>query len=143
MKALRVLILKDYDTSIIRIINILERNEFYLDICDNVNEFLEYTYYNHYDLYIIDIDDRNKSRFKLIKLLNEYQDKTMKLVIARRPNIIKASFLYGCDECIVKSIDENELLLRIKALIRREYKVHSDLISLSNNLVYDIFRKKS
>lgn len=142
MKALRVLILKDYDTSIIRIINILERNEFYLDICDNVNEFLEYTYYNHYDLYIIDIDDRNKSRFKLIKLLNEYQDKTMKLVIARRPNIIKASFLYGCDECIVKSIDESELLLRIKALIRREYKVHSDLISLSNNLVYDIFRKK-
>ncbi|WP_320034270.1 winged helix-turn-helix domain-containing protein [Halarcobacter sp.] len=142
MRALRVLVLKDYGTSIIRIINILEKNSFDLNICETTNEFLEYTYYNHYDLYIIDIDDKNISRFKFIKLLNEYKDKTMKLVIAKRPNIMKASFLYGCDECIVKSIDESELLLRIKALIRREYKVHSDLINISNNIVYDIFRKK-
>lgn len=142
MKALKILVLKYCDTSIIRIINILESNGFHLDVCDTTSEFLEYTYNNNYDLYIIDIDETNRSRFKLIKLLNEYQDKTMKLVIASEPNIAKASFLYGSDECIAKSIDKTELLLRVKALIRREYKVHSDLIKLRNNLVYDIFKKR-
>ena len=67
---------------------------------------------------------------------------TMKMVIASIPNIIKPSFLSGCDECIIKNIDEEEILLRIKALIRRQFKIYSDSIFLRENIEYKIFNKK-
>lgn len=142
MKALRILILESADSSISRIIEILENNNFNVDICSTNTEFLERIYNNLYDLYLININEKSLPRFKLIKLLNEYQDITMKMVIASIPNIIKPSFLYGCDECIIRNIDEKEILLRIKALIRRQFKVYSDSIPLRKNIEYQIFNKK-
>ena len=142
MRALKILVLESTDNSISQIIEILRNNDFYIDISNSNNEFLECIYNNLYDLYLININEKSLPKFQLIQLLNEYQDITMKMVIASIPNIIKPSFLYGCDECIVKNIDEKEILLRIKALIRRQFKVYSDFIHLRENIEYDIFNKK-
>lgn len=142
MRALKILVLESTDNSISQIIEILRNNDFHIDISNSNNEFLECIYNNLYDLYLININEKSLPKFQLIQLLNEYQDITMKMVIASIPNIIKPSFLYGCDECIVKNIDEKEILLRIKALIRRQFKVYSDSIYLRKNIEYDIFNKK-
>lgn len=142
MRALKILVLESTDNSISQIIEILRNNDFHIDISNSNNEFLECIYNNLYDLYLININEKSLPKFQLIQLLNEYQDITMKMVIASIPNIIKPSFLYGCDECIVKNIDEKEILLRIKALIRRQFKVYSDSIHLRENIEYDIFNKK-
>ena len=142
MRALKILVLESTDNSISQIIEILRNNDFHIDISNSNNEFLECIYNNLYDLYLININEKSLPKFQLIQLLNEYQDITMKMVIASLPNIIKPSFLYGCDECIVKNIDEKEILLRIKALIRRQFKVYSDSIYLRKNIEYDIFNKK-
>ncbi|MDZ7817546.1 MAG: winged helix-turn-helix domain-containing protein [Aliarcobacter sp.] len=142
MKALKILVLESTDNSISQIIEILRKNDFNIDICKNNNEFLERVYNNLYDLYLIDINEKSLPRFQLIQLLNEYKDMTMKMVIASIPDIIKPSFLSGCDECIIRNIDEEEILLRIKALIRRQFKVYTDSISLKNNIKYEIFNKK-
>lgn len=142
MEALKILALENGIGSMSKIIKILKDNGFNLDICKHSNEFLESIYNNHYDLYIIDINEKSIQRFKLIKLLNEYKDITMKMVIASKPNIVKLSFVYGCDECIIKNVDEEEILLRIKALIRRQFNIHSDSISLCKNIEYDIFKKR-
>lgn len=142
MNGLKVLVLESSDNSISQIIEILRKYEFCVDICSNNSEFLECIYNNLYDLYLININEKSLPRFQLIKLLNEYQDMTMKMVIASIPNIIKPSFLSGCDECIIKNIDEEEILLRIKALIRRQFKIYSDSIFLRENIEYKIFNKK-
>lgn len=142
MNGLKVLVLESSDNSISQIIEILRKYEFCVDICSNNSEFLECIYNNLYDLYLININEKSLPRFQLIKLLNEYQDMTMKMVIASIPNIIKSSFLSGCDECIIKNIDEEEILLRIKALIRRQFKIYSDSIFLRENIEYKIFNKK-
>lgn len=142
MKALKILVLESKDNSISQIVEILKNNNFCVDICNSNSEFLECIYNNLYDLYLIDINEKSLPRFELIQLLNDYQDMTMKMVIASIPNIIKPSFLYGCDECIIKNIDEEEIILRIKALIRRQFKVYSDSIILRKDIEYEIFNKK-
>ncbi|CAM3597082.1 MAG: winged helix-turn-helix domain-containing protein [Aliarcobacter sp.] len=142
MNTLRILVLESDDNLNFQIIEILKNNDFYVDVCTNNNEFLECIYNNLYDLYLININEKSLPRFQLIQLLNEYKDMTMKMVIASIPNIIKPSFLSGCDECIIKNIDEQEIILRIKALIRRQFKVYSDSIYLKNNIEYKIFTKK-
>ena len=142
MNGLKVLVLESSDNSISQIIEILKKYEFCVDICSNNSDFLECIYNNLYDLYLININEKSLPRFQLIQLLNEYHDMTMKMVIASIPNIIKPSFLSGCDECIIKNIDEEEILLRIKALIRRQFKIYSDYIIIKNNIKYDIFEKK-
>ena len=142
MNGLKVLVLESSDNSISQIIEILKKYEFCVDICSNNNDFLECIYNNLYDLYLININEKSLPRFQLIQLLNEYHDMTMKMVIASIPNIIKPSFLSGCDECIIKNIDEEEILLRLKALIRRQFKIYSDSIFLRENIEYKIFNKK-
>ena len=67
---------------------------------------------------------------------------TMKMVIASISSIIKPSFISGCDECVIRNVDEDEIILRIKALIRRQFKIYSDYIIIKNNIKYDIFEKK-
>ena len=142
MKAIKILVLESNDNSISQIIDILRNNDFNVDICKNNNEFLERIYNNLYDLYLINVNEKSLPRFQLIQLLNEYKDMTMKMVIASIPDIIKPSFLSGCDECIIKTIDEQEILFRIKALIRRQFNIYSDSIYLKDNMEYEIFNKR-
>ena len=142
MKAVKILVLESSDSSISQIIKILKKNDFSVDICRNNNEFLERIYNNLYDLYLININEKLLPRFQLIQLLNEYNDMTMKMVIASIPNIVKSSFLSGCYECIIRTVDEDEILLRIKALIRRQFKVYKDSIALKDNIEYEIFNKR-
>ncbi|MDD2896127.1 MAG: winged helix-turn-helix domain-containing protein [Aliarcobacter sp.] len=142
MKAVKILVLESNNSSISQIIEILKSNDFHVDICCNNSEFLECIYNNLYDLYLININEKSLPRFQLIQLLNDYKDITMKMVIASVPNIIKPSFLSGCDECVIRNIDEDEIILRIKALIRRQYKVYTDSINLKDNTKYEIFNKK-
>ena len=137
MKALKVLVLKSSDNSISQIIKVLKNNDFYVDICNSNNEFLECIYNNLYDLYLININEKSLPKFQLIQLLNEYQDITMKMVIASIPDITKASFIYGCDECIFQSIDDKEILLRVKANDKfKANSLKSDFLTLIYNSLY-------
>ncbi len=68
---------------------------------------------------------------------------TMKMVIASISSIIKPSFISDVVTIVCyKNCDEDEIILRIKALIRRQFKIYSDYIILKNNIKYDIFEKK-
>ena len=141
MKAIKILVLESKDSSINKIVEIL-KNSFQVEICVSNDEFLDHIYNNIYDLYLININEKNLPRIELIKLLNDYQDLTMKLVVASIFDIVKPSFLSGCDECIIKSIDEVEIILRVKALIRRQFRVYTDSIYLTKNIEYEIFNKR-
>lgn len=141
MNTIKILILQNSDY-ISSIGQMLEKNGFNVEWCNQNSQFLESIYNNLFDLYIINIEDMEASRFELIKLLNNCEDMTMKLVVSSNPEIIKPSFLCGCDECIIKSTDEKEILFRIKALIRRQFNIYTDSIYIRKNIQYEIFNKK-
>lgn len=141
MKALKILVLDNGQSSISLIIEILKRNHYFIDTCTDSDQFLEAIYNDTFDLYLINIDENSSGRLKLIKLLNECNDITMKMVVTSTSSDIKLSFIHGCDECVIRNIDEEEILLRIRALIRRQYNVYSDVIYLKKNIKYNIFNK--
>jgi len=142
VKALRILVLNSGFGSTLEFIEVLRNYGFFLEVCRDDNEFLDSIFNNHYDLYIIEINEKSSQRFKLLELLNDYHDITMKMVIASNPKLVKLSLSYGCDDAILKNVDTQETLLRIKALIRRQFKTHSDQIPLGRDIKYDIFKKK-
>ncbi|MBD3807520.1 MAG: response regulator transcription factor [Epsilonproteobacteria bacterium] len=120
----------------------LECEGYVVDCCSNGNEFLDKTFQNVYDLYIIDINVPQINGFEVMKMLREYGDETIKLVLTSIPNSAIKSFQNGCDEFINKMCDLDEIKLRIKALIRRSYQTYSDFIVIDDNYCYDIFSKK-
>ncbi|MDX4069305.1 hypothetical protein [Aliarcobacter skirrowii] len=73
MKAIKILVLESKDSSINKIVEIL-KNSFQVEICVSNDEFLDHIYNNIYDLYLININEKNLPRIELIKLLNDYQD---------------------------------------------------------------------
>ena len=96
---------------------------------------LELTYKNRFDLYLFDVNLPYESGFNLLQKLRDSEDKTPTIFLTSRDD--KASmvegFTVGADDYMKKPIDLDELLLRIKALLRRQTR--GDKIELGKYLL--------
>lgn len=95
------------------------------------------------DIYIIDIQLPNFNGLDILRLIrdNQIKDDKLILVISAYTDIemIKESYLAGCDDFIKKPFNVQELLLKI------QYHYNNDIaniIRLKNGIVYDIFKKE-
>lgn len=120
----------------------LEEEKFIVETCNNGQEFLNKIFNNVYDLYIIDINVPQIDGYEIMKMLREYNDNTMKLVLTSIPNSIIQSFKNGCDGFVSKNTDLEELLLKIKALIKRAYHSYTECIKIADNITYNLFKKQ-
>jgi len=75
----------------------------------------------HIDLAVLDIMMPNMDGYEFTKTLREAQNNLPILMISAKqlPEDKRRGFLVGTDDYITKPIDEQEMLLRIKALLRR------------------------
>lgn len=73
------------------------------------------------DLMLLDVTLPDMDGLALTKLLRDCKNDLPILMISARnlPSDIKKGFLSGADDYVTKPFDEEELLLRIKALLRR------------------------
>ncbi len=120
----------------------LEDEKFFVETCGNGEEFLDKIFDNIYDLYIIDINVPIINGIDLMKMLQEYKDTTMKLVLTSYSNNVLSSFQNGCDEFVNKSSDVEEIMLRIKTLLKRAYHSHSETIKIKDDINYNLFTKQ-
>lgn len=76
---------------------------------------------NHVDLVVLDVMMPNMDGYAFTKTLREGNDNLPILMISARqlPADKKKGFLVGTDDYMTKPIDEEEMLLRIRALLRR------------------------
>ncbi len=91
---------------------------------------LEVVYEERFDLYLFDVQLPYESGFSLLKNLRDAGDLTPTIFLTSRddkPSMIEG-FNVGGDDYMKKPIDLDELLVRIRALLRREYR--HDEISL-------------
>lgn len=142
MKGSRILFLEDDILYQETIKEFLQEEHFIVDTCLDGQEFLNKTFNNIYDLYIIDLNIPQISGLEIMKILNEYQDRTMKLVLTSFSENVIESFRSGCDDFINKNKDIDEVLLRIQTLLKRAYNSHSNLITINQGIEYDLFQKK-
>jgi len=96
---------------------------------------LELTYKNRFDLYLFDVNLPYESGFNLLKKLRDSGDKTPTIFLTSRDDKLSLieGFSVGGDDYMKKPIDLDELLLRIRAVLRRQTR--GDRIELGGYII--------
>ncbi len=95
-----------------------------LDVLDN----------NHVDLMIIDVMMPQMDGYELTETLRGGGSQTPMLMLSAKQNVndIKQGFIVGIDDYMTKPFDIEELLLRIKALLRRSKIANEHKLTVGN-----------
>lgn len=120
----------------------LKKNGYSVDSVLDGEEALDYLEYSEYDLVILDIMMPKVDGFEVIKKLRDKGNHTSILMLTARDNAddkVKGLDL-GADDYIVKPFDFNELLARIRAVVRRKYGNSSNKLVIGD-LILDTSEK--
>lgn len=124
-KKIKILLLEDDTILAQTMVQILEQEDYDVTLVNDGEEVMEYTYEDRYDLYLFDINVPLLNGKEALKLLRDAQDNTPTFFITalRDTNSILDGFDSGCDDYIKKPFDLDELLARIKAVLKRRNPV--------------------
>ena len=120
----------------------LKKNGYSVDSVLDGEEALDYLEYGEYDLVILDIMMPKVDGFEVIKKLRNKGNHTSVLMLTARDSAddkVKGLDL-GADDYIVKPFDFNELLARIRAVVRRKYGNSSNKLVIGD-LILDTSKK--
>lgn len=100
---------------------VLEAEHYTVFLAANGEEALEMTDKEHVDLVVLDIMMPKMNGYEFTKILRENDNNLPILMVSamHQPEDKHKGFIVGTDDYITKPIDEEEMLLRIKALLRR------------------------
>ena len=120
----------------------LKKNGYSVDSVLDGEEALDYLEYGEYDLVILDIMMPKVDEFEVIKKLRDKGNHTSVLMLTARDSAddkVKGLDL-GADDYIVKPFDFNELMARIRAVVRRKYGNSSNRLVIGD-LILDTSEK--
>jgi len=111
---------------------------FIVDIaCDGL-EALDKNFESNYDLYLLDINVPKLNGLELLKELRLSGDNTPSIFLTsyKDKETLQKGFECGVDDYIVKPLDLDELLLRVRALLKRSGKQIYN-VQLTRDLLYN------
>ncbi len=120
----------------------LEKNGYKPCTACNGREALEILESHHIDLVVLDIMMPEMDGYTFLRTLRESGSEIPVLVITARDSAedVRKAFTLGTDDFMVKPVDEIEMLLRIKALMRRaKISEEKRIVVGDTELVYDSF----
>ncbi len=102
----------------------LEEEGYCLHTAQDPYSALDLTYAHKFDLYLFDVNLPYESGFNLLEKLRQSGDNTATIFLTSRndKNSIREGFEIGADDYMKKPIDLDELLFRIKAILRRQIR---------------------
>ena len=120
----------------------LEKNGYRVFTAENGEVALQVIAGQHIDLAVIDVMMPVMDGYEMLKTLRESGNNMPVLIITAKDSAedTRKSFMLGTDDYMVKPVDEIEMLLRIKALLRRS-KIAEDkrIVVGGTELIYDTF----
>jgi DNA-binding response OmpR family regulator len=119
---------------------VLEAANYTIYTAENGESALEVMDKEHIDLVVLDIMMPKIDGYEFTKILRESQSTLPILMVSAKqlPEDRKKGFLVGTDDYMTKPVDEEEMLLRIKALLRRAQIASERKITLGDvTLDYD------
>ncbi len=119
----KILLLEDDEILSETLIELLEAEGFSLTHVKDGQEALDATFVSQYDLMLLDVNVPFINGFELLKELREAGDKTVAIFLTALTDIdsLAHGFEIGADDYIKKPFDFDELLVRIKALFKKQY----------------------
>ncbi len=135
---MKILLLEDNELFALSLKEYLELENFEVVIAKDGEEVFELTYTNNYDLYLFDINVPKINGLDSLRMLRGNNDNTpcIYLTSYKDKDTLKDGFKSGADDFMVKPFDEDELLLRISALLKRSNKVTQNITV--NGILFDI-----
>lgn len=119
---------------------VLKAENYTVSTAENGRAALEVTDREHIDLVVLDVMMPEIDGYEFTRILRENNNNLPILMISAKqlPEDKRKGFLVGTDDYMTKPIDEEEMLLRIKALLRRarivsEQKINVGDITLDYN----------
>lgn len=133
-----ILVLEDDELFASTLEDFLSEEGFTVDLAFNGEECLDLNYEKKYDLYIFDINVPKINGLDLLKQLRSAGDETPSIFLTsyKDKDTLQKGFLNGCDDYLKKPVDLDELILRIKALLKRNKK-QFEIVSLSPTLSFN------
>ncbi len=113
---------------------VLKANGYFPFLASDGLEALEILDKQHIDLIVLDIMMPHMDGYELTKQLRDCDDVIPILMVSAKqlPEDKKRGFLVGTDDYMTKPVDEEEMLLRIKALLRRASIVNNHKITMGD-----------
>ncbi len=139
---LKILIAED-DVELRRLFaHVLIKNGYTVKEVANGQEALEATGRDYYDLIISDIMMPVMDGYEFVRALREAGDNTPVMMITAKDAFddMRLGFLSGSDDYMVKPVNVNEMVLRVKALLRRAQMINERRQTVGNTVLeYDTF----
>src|ERR1043166_6398258 len=131
---MRVLLVEDYEMLRDSLSQGLREVGFAVDSAGDGEEGLWYATSNSYDVIVLDLMLPKLSGLQLLKKLREKDKHTCVLILTARdaPDDRVKGLDSGADDYLVKPFVFNELLARVRALIRRKYDAKSPTIQVGD-----------
>jgi len=130
----KILLLEDDEVLAETLCELLESEGYEITHVTTGEMALDVTFERSYDLLLLDVNVPKINGFELLKSLRDAEDTTPAIFITSLNDIASLSkgFEVGADDYIKKPFDFDELLVRIKALIRKAYHTKTNQISVEN-----------
>ena len=121
----------------------LKKNNYSVDSCFDGEQALDYVLYGEYDLIITDIMMPKIDGYELIKQLRVKGNPTPVIMLTAKDSLDDKilGLDSGADDYIVKPFEFDELLARIRVLMRRNYGFATNIIQV-DDVVLDISKKQ-
>ncbi|MDZ7819602.1 MAG: response regulator transcription factor [Aliarcobacter sp.] len=139
----KILLLEDDELFASTVEDFLSDEGFEIDIASDGEKCLELNFKKNYDLYIFDINVPKINGLELLEQLRQSEDNTPTIFLTsyKDKDTLQNAFLKGCDDYLKKPVDLDELILRIRALLKRNKK-NFESINLSDTLVFNPSNKR-
>lgn len=131
---MKILLVDDERALVQALEQILKQNKYSVDTAFNGEDGLDMSLSGIYDLIILDVMMPKLDGFSVLKAIRSNKFDTPVLMLTAKSetqNKIQGLNL-GADDYLSKPFDTNELLARVKALLRRKEKFTSDLLTYGN-----------
>ena len=140
-----ILVVDDY-THIRRLYEYtLEKNGYVPFTAPNGKEALKLMESTHIDLIVLDVMMPEMDGYDFLKTIRDSGSEIPVLIITAKDSAedLRKAFMLGTDDFMVKPVDEIEMLLRIKALLRRAKIGEEQRLTVGGTeLLYDSFTVK-
>ena len=138
---MRSLLLEDdyYNNSVIA--NELVQLGFFVDQCYDGEKAMDLIYNQEHDIYILDINVPCFDGYEVLEYIREHHPLTPVIMVSTHVDIeyLKRAFAMGCHDYLKKPFELEELILRIKNILRLSNgDLNSDIVNLSQGYTYSL-----
>lgn len=134
MKDMRLLVVEDERDVANALLLGLSRNGYAVDIAENGNKALEILSINDYDLLILDLNLPDMDGLEICRLARVKSPSLLILILTARgkKKDIITGLDNGADDYLIKPFHFEELLARIRALLRRDMRVRKPILKIQD-----------